>query len=184
MKRFEESGLVFEFDERWDVYQLDEEADYRQKICKQIPDTRCIDFIGYNRAKKLLLFIEVKGFRGYGTKRNVQRLSGEKDDITVEIAQKVKDSLAIIIGGARNSTNLPDVWKEHVQHLNKNGSLKVIAWVELDVSTDNMLRRAKTNMSIRRKELRKRLTWLTSDVDIMNVSANDDALEGVKVNFV
>lgn len=83
-----------------------------------------------------------------------------------------------------NKYRILDVWKEHVQHLNKNGSLKVIAWVELNVSTENMLRRAKTNMSTRRKELRKRLTWLTSDVDIMNVSANDDALEGVKVNFV
>lgn len=109
MKEFKESGLVFRFDDRWEVYQLDEEADYRQKICKQIPETRCIDFIGFNDVDKILLFIEVKSFRGYGDKKNVQRLTGEKDDITVEIAQKVKDSLATIIGGARNSTNLPEV---------------------------------------------------------------------------
>lgn len=184
MKEFKESGLVFRFDDRWEVYQLDEEADYRQKICKQIPETRCIDFIGFNDADKILLFIEVKGFRGYGDKKNVQRLTGEKDDITVEIAQKVKDSLATIIGGARNSTNLPDVWKSHVEHLNDNGNLKVIAWVELDVSTENLLRRAKTNMSTRRKELRKRLTWLTSDVDILNTRAYNNELEGMEVSLI
>ncbi|MBD3589518.1 hypothetical protein [Bacteroides sp. GM023] len=183
MKEFKESGLIFRFDDRWEVYQLDEEADYRQKICKQIPETRCIDFIGFNEADKILLFIEVKGFRGYGDKKNVQRLTGEKDDITVEIAQKVKDSLATIIGGARNSTNLPDVWKNHVEHLIENGNLKVIAWVELDVSTENLLRRAKTNMSTKRKELRKRLTWLTSDVDILNTRAYNNELEGIKVNL-
>lgn len=183
MKEFKESGLIFRFDDRWEVYQLDEEADYRQKICKQIPETRCIDFIGFNEADKILLFIEIKGFRGYGDKKNVQRLTGEKDDITVEIAQKVKDSLATIIGGARNSTNLPDVWKNHVEHLIENGNLKVIAWVELDVSTENLLRRAKTNMSTKRKELRKRLTWLTSDVDILNTRAYNNELEGIKVNL-
>lgn len=183
MKEFEESGLIFRFDDRWEVYQLDEEADYRQKICKQIPETRCIDFIGFNDTDKILLFIEVKGFRGYGDKKNVQRLTGEKDDITVEIAQKVKDSLATIIGGARNSTNLPDVWKNHVGHLNDNGNLKVIAWVELDASTENLLRRAKTNMSTKRKELRKRLTWLTSDVDILNTRAYNNELEGMEVSF-
>lgn len=183
MKEFKESGLLFKFGDEWDVYQLDEEADYRQKICKQIPETRCIDFIGYHKAGKILLFIEVKGFRGYGNRTNIQRLTGEKDNITVEIAQKVKDSLAIIIGGARNSTNLPEVWKEHAEHLVENGSLKVIAWVELDVSTENLLRRAKTNMSIKRKELRKRLTWLTSDVDILNTNSYSGELKGVEVQF-
>ncbi len=183
MKEFRESGLVFKFDERWDVYQLDEEADYREKICRQIPGTRCIDFIGFNKADNILLFIEVKGFRGYGDRRNVQRLTGENDDITLEIAQKVRDSLATIVGGARHSTHLPEVWKKYMAHLNKKGNLKVITWVELDVSTENLLQRAKTNMSVKRKELRKRLIWLTSDVDILNTCNYDNKLEGMEVSL-
>lgn len=184
MKEFKESGLVFKFDDNWDVYQLDEEADYRHKICKQIPETRCIDFIGFNKADKVLLFIEVKSFRGYGNKTNVQRLTGERDDLTVEIALKVKDSLATLIGGARNSTHLPVVWRNHVKHLIDNGNLKVIAWVELDVSTENLLKRAKINMSTKRKELRKRLIWLTSDVDILNTCAYSNKLEGMEVGIL
>lgn len=183
MKEFRESGLVFKFEDRWDVYQLDEETDYREKLCRQIPGTRCIDFIGFNREDNILLFVEVKGFRGYGNRTNVQRLTGKDDDLTLEIAQKVRDSLATIIGGARNSTHLLHVWKDCMAHLNKNGNLKVIAWVELDTSTENLLMRAKTNMSTRRKQLRKRLIWLTSDVDILNTCKYNNELKGVTVSL-
>ena len=98
MKEFKESGLLFRFSEKWDVYQLDTEADYRNKIAKQIPETRSIDFIGFNETEGTLLFVEVKSFRGYGDRKNMRRLSGEEDDLTIEIAQKVRDSLATIIG--------------------------------------------------------------------------------------
>ncbi|WP_270399364.1 hypothetical protein [Bacteroides nordii] len=88
MKEYKESGLLFRFTEQWEVYQLDLEPDYREKICRQVPETKCIDFIGFNQSKDILLFVEVKSFRGYGNRTNVQRLAGTNDDITVEIAQK------------------------------------------------------------------------------------------------
>lgn len=55
-----------------------------------------------------------------------------------------------------------------------------VTWVELDISTENLLRRAKTNMSAKWKELRKRLTWLTSNVDILNTRAYNNELEGME----
>lgn len=181
MEEFRESGLVFRFSNQWEVYQLDKEADYREKICKQVPETKSVDFIGFNETKNILLFVEVKSFRGYSNRKNIQRLTGENDDITVEVAQKVRDSLATIIGGARHSTNIPDKWKKYIDHLNKDQVLKIIAWVELDVSTINFLRRAKVNINTRKKELRKRLTWLTSDVQILNTKNYDNEVEGVEV---
>ena len=183
MKNFNESGLVFRFDDEWDVYQLDKEADYRHKIEPRIPGTRSIDFVAFNATKKLLLFIEVKSFRGYSDRTNVRRLTGEEDDLTVEIAWKVRDSLATLIGGARNSTHLADIWKEHIAHLNQGGDLKVIAWVELDVSTETLLRRAKTHIGTRQKELRKRLTWLTSDVQIWNTRNYESEIDGMEVSL-
>lgn len=39
-------------------------------------------------------------------------------------------------------------------------------------------------MSTRRKELRKRLTWLTSDVDILNTRAYNNELEGMEVSLI
>lgn len=168
MKEFNESGLLFKFNDQWKVFQLDKEADYREKICKQVPETKCIDFIGFNENQQILLFVEVKSFRGYSNRTNKQRLTGENDDITIEVAQKIRDSLATIVGGARRSTNLSGVWRKYVNHLNKGKTLKVIAWVELDVSMENLLKRANVNINVRRNELRKRLTWLTSDVQILN----------------
>ena len=60
MKEFNESGLLFKFNDQWEVFQLDKEADYREKICKQVPETKCIDFIGFNENQQILLFVEVK----------------------------------------------------------------------------------------------------------------------------
>lgn len=181
MKEFKESGLVFRFSDRWDVYQLDQEADYREKINRQIPGTRSVDFVGFNEVSRVLLLVEVKGFRGYGDRRNWQRLTGEKDDLTIEIAQKVRDSLATMIGGARCSTNLREVWRKNIAHLLREGNLKVVAWVELDVSTVVRLGRAKINMGIKQAELRKRLTWLTSDVQILNTCNYQGEIEGMQV---
>ena len=65
--------------------------------------------------------------------------------------------------------------------LKKNNSLKIIAWVELDVSIENLLARAKVNIHTRRNELRKRLTWLTSDVQIMNTKKYDNEITGMEV---
>lgn len=183
MKEFNESGLLFRFSEQWEVYQLDKEADYREKICKKVPETKSIDFIGFNKNQNILLFVEVKSFRGYGNRTNKQRLTGENDDISVEVAQKVRDSLATIIGGARHSTNMPDKWKKYIEHLNNEKSLKVIAWIELDVSTTNLLKRANFKISTKRNELRKRLTWLTSDVQILNTKNYNNELEGMEVSL-
>lgn len=183
MKEFNESGLLFKFSDQWEVYQLDKEADYREKICKKVPETKSIDFIGFNENQKILLFVEVKSFRGHGNRTNRQRLTGENDDITVEVAQKVRDSLATIIGGARHSTNQPDKWKKYIDHLTNEKDLKVIAWVELDVSTQNLLERSKINISTRRNELRKRLTWLTSDVQVLNTQNYNNELEGMEVSL-
>jgi len=68
--------------------------------------------------------------------------------------------------------------KEYFEHLNHGGVLKVVAWVELDVSTENRLNRAKINIGTKRNELRKRLTWLTSDVQILNTRDYRDEIEG------
>lgn len=114
----------------------------------------------------------------------MDRLTGKNDDLTVEVAQKVRDSLATLIGGARNSTNLRESWKKYVQHLNENGLLKVIAWVELDRQTANQLKREKVNITTRRSALKNRLKWLTSKIQIINVNAYHNEIDGLKVSFV
>lgn len=179
---FEESGFRFEFDDSWEVCQLDSEADYRNKLCKQVPETKCIDFIGFNVADETLLFMEVKNFIGHFNPVNKQRLLGGHDDLSVEVAQKIRDSLAVLIGGSRNSTHHKEKWQRYVSHLNQNKLLKVVAWVELDVSTEVYLKRAKINLQTRRDQLRKKMTWLTSDVQVLNSQNYDYTLNGIAVH--
>lgn len=52
---------------------------------------------------------------------------------------------------------------------------------ELDVNTENVLLRAKTNLYTRKRKLRKHLTWLTSDVRIMNTKNYNNEVEGLEV---
>lgn len=70
MTKFNESGLIFTFDDGWDVYKLDAEIDYK-KVCNKVPETKCIDFIAFCEEEGTLLFIEAKGFRGYGNQATV-----------------------------------------------------------------------------------------------------------------
>lgn len=178
---FKESGLIFKFGEQWEVTQLDTEKDYAN-VCNKIPGTKSIDFIGINKSEDMLVLIEVKGFRGYGKQNSIQnRLSGKQDDIIIEIAQKVRDSLAVILGGCRNSTNQTELWKACIKHIKDNKKVRIIAWLEIDESTEVMLRRAKVQMSIRRKELRKILLWLTSDIDILNTKSYNNEINGISV---
>ena len=74
--------------------------------------------------------------------------------------------------------------EKYIDHLNKEKKLKVIAWVELDVSTENLLKRANFNIGTRRNALRKRLTWLTSDIQILNTKSYNNELEGMEVSVV
>lgn len=73
--------------------------------------------------------------------------------------------------------------EKYVDHISQKKNLKVIAWVELDVSTENFLDRAKANMNVRKQALRKRLTWLTSDVQILNTKNYNNDIEGMEVSI-
>ena len=54
----------------------------------------------------------------------------------------------------------------------------------MDVSTENLLKRANFNIGTRRNALRKRLTWLTSDIQILNTKSYNNELEGMEVSVV
>lgn len=55
-------------------------------------------------------------------------------------------------------------------------------YVELDTLTETLLQRAKTNMVTRQKELRGRLTWLTSNVRILNTRNYNNEVESMEVS--
>lgn len=75
-------------------------------------------------------------------------------------------------------------WKKFSGHIGNNGKLQIIAWLEIDTPTATMLDRAKVTMSVKRKELRKKLLWLTSDIDVLNTRSYQDEWKGIRVAVI
>ena len=107
MMIFDESGLRFEFSEQhWWVCKYDDHIVHKNV---KITEHKAIDFIAIYKNSEVVLF-EIKSFRNYRIE-NKERLKDSAEDLTTEIAQKVRDSVAAAIGAARNQTNETEKWK-------------------------------------------------------------------------
>ena len=179
---FEESRLRFEFDaQHWDMIQYDAHPDYKF-ISGKLQGTKAVDFLGFYHHH--LVMFEVKNFRGYGNQGSVgQRVSNGMEELTTEIAQKVRDTVALITGLGRSEKN--DFWKKVFRHIAENRSITIIAWVEED--TKGILKKRKKNeMSVRQAFLAKKLHWLTvpGSIAIDNVKEQHFHFEGFSISPV
>ncbi|MFC1974895.1 hypothetical protein ACFLXQ_00685 [Chloroflexota bacterium] len=175
MTRIEEGYLAFEFGQRWNVTKLDEHRDYRERI-EKLEGTKAVDFVGILDKRDLYL-IEVKDFRGHRIKNKDRLLKGK---LPIEVAQKVRDSLACIIG-AYHTSNEPEYWQSHVKLLcDRHRNIKVVLWLENDPLPSHRPLRQKTRASIRGKVFKRKLVWLTSHVLVCGKDRG--ALPDVTVN--
>jgi len=166
IKNFEESRLRFSFNEQcWNkVIQFDEHPDYK-KIKNNLPGTKGVDFLGTLR--KNVYFIEVKNFKDYRIK-NKDRLLNIGEDLMIEVAQKVRDSLPCILSGKLNSTNDKELWNEFLNLIiEENYGIKVILWLETDnipnqagIRKKNRMNRNSVNIADYRRRLQSKLKWL------------------------
>jgi hypothetical protein len=169
MSKFIEGRLEFIFDDaKWPVQiKYDDTPSYR-RMNRQLRETKAVDFI-VGDAKERLFFIEIKDFRGYRIE-NKQRISS--GELANEVALKVRDSLAGVIGAHRNPS-VPDEWKDIVSSLtNRAKDVKVVLWLEED--GDRGSKKGTTDASMVAKVLKEKLGWLTSRV--MVVSQRDVGL--------
>lgn len=174
MKQFKESRLLFEFGNRWHVFKLDEHRDYRERIGK-IDDTKAVDFIGILDDSELYL-IEVKNYRGDRIKFKDKLLKGA---LHKELAQKIRDSVACIIGAYRTSS-VPEHWAAYAKLLcNKKREIRIILWLEYDLPPHPYLRK-KMNNFLGARVFKQKLKWLTNQVQVENV--DKQALPDVKVS--
>ncbi|MDR1983965.1 MAG: hypothetical protein LBQ28_03980 [Prevotellaceae bacterium] len=181
MKQFMESNINFHFDETyWNICNYDAiDGDYRKNV--HLPETKAVDFVGIYQQNSIVFF-EVKSFRGYGNQTNVQsRLNNSMEELSTEIARKVRDTVAVIAGLNRTVKHNP-FWRETEAILSDSNDIgkpiMVIAWVEEDHSKQN-----KTEMVTRLNKLKQRLSWLTSAVYIENVKEQYFKFEGFEANL-
>ena len=161
----QEDNLLFKFkDEFWScVLKYDERDEQRRPILseyKKLHDStgaKAVDFIGILEQKNLVL-IEIKDFRGNEIANKVRVISGE---LSIEIATKVRDTIAAIVGANRTSeTRESTCFKQYFSLL---ASLKkeiyVVLWCEGEFT-----KQFKANNYNQIKDLKTKLSWLTKKV--------------------
>jgi hypothetical protein len=166
MTSFEEGSLAFDFGAAWNNTSLhfDKHRDY-EKVVHAVAGTKGVDFLGIYRGE--LYFIEVKDFRGYRI-QNKKRLS--TGELTIEVAQKVKDTVACIIGASRN-TGTAESWEPYLRLLlDRSRPLRVILWLEQDTPPKKPRGRVDFDSGVIGKELRTRLHWLHARIAVHSVN--------------
>jgi len=94
------------------------------------------------------------------------------EDLSTEIAQKTRDTVAVVAGFNRTiNTSLWQESEEIVSNIKKQ--LIVIAWIEEDVT-----KQKKNEMSTRLMKLKQKLNWLTTDIYIENINERHIFFDG------
>lgn len=163
---FTEEYQRFSFDDStWLVLKYDEETAYRERIAN-LAETKGVDFIGIHASD--LYLIEVKDFRNFRIQTQPRLTSGE---LSIEVGQKARDTVAGIIGAYRTSSD-PQKWEAFAKKLTaSNKVIRIVVWLEYDLPTHNTAR-DKVRASVDTKVYKKQLSWLTSQVLVVNQSSN------------
>ena len=172
MKEFIESSIRFKFDEEyWDICQYDVNGgDFRKNV--HLSETKAVDFIGIYNKRTLILF-EIKSFKGFGNQLSVQnRLLNNMEELSTEVAQKVRDTVAVVAGF--NRTIKTPFWQKSEEIIsNVYKQLMIIAWIEEDIT-----KQKKNEMSTRLMKLKQKLNWLTTYIYIENTKEIHIQLDG------
>ncbi|MBK9014261.1 MAG: hypothetical protein IPM82_09265 [Saprospiraceae bacterium] len=126
---FDEEKLRFDFlESKWaSVLPFDKTA-FIKKAKDAIEPTKAVDFLGIFQANTLI-FIEVKDFRGHRIETK-PRVEGREDPLWLEVSKKVRDSIPVIVGAARNSSTDANAWKTYSRFLHdeKRKSILCCGW--------------------------------------------------------
>ena len=171
----EEEFQRFTFDEAWTVFRYDSaEAGYHD-IRDSVPGTKSRDFAGVRHGTGYL--IEVKDFRGYRIQNKARMTDGE---LAVEVAQKVRDTLAGVVSGVRRGDPLRP-WNELlIQRLGHcSGQVTILLSLEDDAASDP--RRWRQRLSTLTDQLKAKLHWLRVRVSVVSPQTFPGAISGVVV---
>ena len=182
--QIDEGKLRFEFDAHWKVarYDGDEEAApghaFYQNQMSRLPGTKAVDFVGILVGEGGF-FIEVKDFRGYRIQNKKRLASG---DLAIEVAQKVRDTVAGLVGAVRNETNPSILTDAGLLLFKKTEIVRIVLWLEDDAAGNPKAWAEELNTLTTR--IQTHLRWLTSRVLVVSGSTYAHKPPGVKVTNV
>lgn len=164
----EEQNLRFEFADTWQLFQLDEHPSYRKGI-EKLNGTKAVDFLGLH--KNILYFIEIKDFRGYRIQNKNRLTNGE---LAVEFGQKIRDSIACIVGGYRRQS-YTDLYRDYFQNLESDRDIKLVLWLELDPPR-NEYDRKRRQPYIQLNLYKNKLRWLGTNSHVLISNGENNLL--------
>jgi hypothetical protein len=158
-----ERFLRFRFDDTWAVIKYDDHSDYVERI-QHLPETKGVDFVAV-LDERFLYFIEVKDFRGHRIENRARVKDG---DLAIEVAQKVRDTIAgIVAAHHRGST---EEWSRFIECLtNSVNPVRVLLWLEDDLPSGPRGRRH-NQASVMTDRLKQHLSWLTPRVFVVGLT--------------
>ena len=154
------------------IIKYDDTKDYH-KVRDGVDGTKGVDFVA--STTKQFYLIEIKNYRGHRiqSKSKIQELD-------LQIAQKVRDTLAGIVGGTRNSTHRQADWRHFLKLLMDGISIHVLLWMEEDRLPSKL---RKSAAGIMNRRLKQRLSWLTANVMVIN-KTNNPLNEFLQAEFI
>jgi hypothetical protein len=171
---FHEGNLRFVFQDGWQVNKYDDHAFYRNRVSK-LPNTAAVDFVGH-APDAASYFIEVKDFRGYRI-QNKRRLT--TDELATEVARKVRDSVAGVIGCKREYPN-PEALGFVADRLHQQSTtMRVVLWLEDDLAQNQRVWQA--HLLTITDRIKTYLKWLTARVVVVSLSTHVDKPPGLHV---
>ncbi len=170
----------FEFSAPWTVaIKYDDTVFFRKEAIKlqgQIDgvshSTRAVDVIGLHKNSGLLL-LEAKDFRGH----RIENKDRIKNEVSVEVAVKVRDTVAALIGLARKPVaEFPA--EELAAALSPGKKISVVLWLEDDTFCD--VERTKQKLGVLTGVLKSKLSWLNVRSLVLS-SAVDNRISDMRV---
>jgi hypothetical protein len=160
---FVEGHLEFKFSDQWHVIKYDGHRDYRRIVKRD--GTKAVDFVAVHGTQPSILYlIEVTDYRGYRIEEKKRISDGT---LAREVAEKVRDTIAGIVGGLQNG-NAED-WGIVMERLaTPVPPIRVVLWLEED-AIPRPTGRAKNQRSVLIDALEKRLRWLTTRVVVTSI---------------
>ncbi len=143
---------LFTFGDAWtSAFKYDDTDFYRTKMEKHLPQTKAVDVLAICHKQELLL-LEAKNFRGYRI-ANKKRLSN--GELAIEVALKVKDTVAGIMGALRSRISAFETVGKSMITAEK---LIVVLWLEDDTSRN--LSEWKVCLDTINQKIKEHLAWL------------------------
>ena len=183
----DEENLRFVFDDQWQVVTLDQSDFFRENLMP-LQLTKSVDFCGVYR-NNVVYLVEVKDYRGSRIELKNDEKMHAGDALYLQVARKVKDSVACLVGAAR--TQQKPLWRSCAGKMLAGGGLRVVFWLEFDLGHRRRYRHAahreadmKAEASTREKQLKHALSWLTKHVAVANQHVDPATLPGATVRDI